>query len=78
MSEQPRAYRAQYHQTDDKHWELCSVTTAPTYPEDTTRARVTSYQPGYGMIIARCLAYSFIEAAAEFDDFRPESQVSHD
>ncbi len=76
MSDQPRAYRAQYHQTSDGYWELCTVTTSnDSYPEDTTRARVTSHQPGYGMIIARCLAYSFIEAATEFDDFRPESAL---
>ncbi len=78
MSDQPRAYRAQYHLAPDGTWELCSVTTISKFSEDTedtTRARVTSYQPGYGMIIARCLAYSFIEAATEFDDFRPESAL---
>lgn len=69
----PVAYRAQYHQSSDCRWVLCSVTTDTTYPEDTSEVCVVSVQLGYGMIIARCLDYSFIEAAGKFHDFKPES-----
>lgn len=77
MSDQPYSYRAQYHQNQKSDgrwvWELMSVATTPCHPDDTTRARVTSVQRAYGMIVAQCYAYSFIEAATEFHDFKPES-----